>query len=98
MGQGESLLLEADASVNLKMFTDDYWFTPYLIAGIGASMYENKYGAILPLGGGMKLNLFDEGALFITAQYRVGLTTETTNYHFVYGIGIAGTLGGGKDK
>ena len=58
MGQGESLLLEADASVNLKMFTDDYWFTPYLIAGIGASMYENKYGAILPLGGGMKLNLF----------------------------------------
>jgi len=89
----DALLLEADASLNLKMFSDEYWVSPYLIAGVGLSKYKSYYGAILPLGGGVKVNFFDEAALFITTQYRVGLTTETTNYHFMYSIGIAGKLG-----
>jgi len=93
---GENLLLEADASLNLKMFTDDYWVSPYLIAGIGASKYKGYYGAIIPLGGGLKVNFFDEFSLFATAQYRVGVTKETTNYHFLYSFGVAGILNAAK--
>jgi outer membrane protein OmpA-like peptidoglycan-associated protein len=93
----DALLMEADASLNLKMFTEDYWFTPYLIAGIGASKYKNYYGAFIPLGGGFKVNLFDEASLFITQQYRIPVTTETTNYHFLTSIGISGIIGSKKE-
>ena len=87
------LLLEGDAAVNLKMLTDKHWVNPYLIVGIGASKYKNFWGAFMPLGGGIKVNFFNEAAIFITTQYRVPVTTETANYHFVHTIGIAGIIG-----
>ena len=89
----DALLLEADASVNLKMFTEDYWVSPYLSIGIGASKYKAYYGAFIPLGGGVKVNFFDEAAIFIQAQYRVGVTAETSNYHFMYSFGVAPRIG-----
>ena len=90
----DGFLLEADASVNLKMFSENYVFTPYIIAGVGASKYKNYYGAFMPLGGGVKFNLFNEAAIFITAQYRLGITPETTANHFMFSFGIAGLIGG----
>ena len=92
----DQFLLEGDASVNLKMFSDKYIFTPYLNVGVGVSLYDGKFGTFLPLGAGLKLNLFDEAAIFMTSQYRVPVTTETNNYHFTGSIGIAGTIGGKK--
>ncbi len=88
-----SLLMEADASVNLKMFPDNFWFSPYLIAGVGASRYRSTYGAFVPLGGGVKVNFFEEASLFITHQYRIPVTSETNDYHFMTSIGIAGIIG-----
>ncbi len=90
---GNNFLVEADASVQLKMLSDQYMFTPYLSAGIGASKYKSYYGAILPVGAGLKLNLFDEAAVFLNAQYRIPITTETNNYHLFYNIGISGIIG-----
>ncbi len=89
----ESLLMEADASVNLKLFSDAYWVTPYLAAGIGASKYKNYYGAFIPLGLGLKVNFLDEAALFVNTSYRVPVTVETTNYHLMYSFGISGIIG-----
>lgn len=91
--KGDKLLVEVDATVNLKMFSDRYWFTPYLIAGVGASAYREYFGAYIPVGGGLKVNFFDEAALFITTQYRIPVTPETNNYHFMNSIGIASTIG-----
>jgi len=93
---GDAMLLEADASVNLKLLPENYWFTPYAIAGVGGSKYKNYYGAFVPLGIGLKVNLFDEAAFFVSSQYRVPVTTETANYHFVNSIGIAGVIGNKK--
>jgi OmpA-OmpF porin, OOP family len=89
----ESLLIEADASVNLKMFSDAYWVTPYLSAGLGASKYRNYYGAFIPLGIGLKINFLDEAALFVNSSYRVPVTAETANYHLIYSFGISGIIG-----
>jgi hypothetical protein len=91
------LLTEVDASLNFKMFTDQYWFTPYISAGIGGSKFQNYYGAFLPLGGGFKVNLFDEASIFLNAQYRVPVTPETGNYHLFYNIGISGIIGKKKE-
>ena len=96
--QEEKFLLEGDASVNLKMLTDRYVFTPYLIAGVGASLYDGKAGAFIPLGGGIKVNFFDEAALFITSQYRVPVINESNNYHFFNSIGFAGIIGKKKEQ
>ena len=93
-GTTDGLLLEADASLNLKLLSDRYWVSPYLSVGVGASKYKNYYGAIMPLGAGIKVNFFDEAAVFFNTQYRVGVTKETTASHFIYSIGVAGSLGG----
>src|SRR5215203_15310 len=92
----DAMLLEVDASFNFKMLPENYWVTPYLIAGIGGSKYQSSYGAFIPLGGGIKVNFFDEASLFITHQYRVPVTNETNNYHFVTSLGISGVIGNKK--
>jgi OmpA-OmpF porin, OOP family len=74
------------------MLTDRYVFVPYLSAGVGASKYLGYYGAFLPVGTGIQLNVFEEAFLFIDAQYRVRIT-ENTNYHFYYSLGLAGNIG-----
>ncbi|HEX2846532.1 MAG TPA: OmpA family protein [Chitinophagaceae bacterium] len=90
----DKFLLEADASFNFKMVSEKYWVQPYLIAGIGASMYDGSYfGAFIPTGVGMKVNFYDDAHLFVTSQYRVPVTKENSNYHFMYQIGIAGRIG-----
>ena len=92
----DAVLLEADASVHLKLFDESYWFTPYISAGVGASKYKQYYGAIMPLGIGVKLNVFDEVSIFANSQYRIPVTAETANYHLMYSIGVAGLIGKGK--
>jgi OmpA-OmpF porin, OOP family len=87
---GESTLLEVDASGHFKMFPDNVIFNPYLIAGVGVSKYTNVYGAILPLGGGFKLNILEDAELHVQLQYRIPITPEANNYHFQFGFGISG--------
>ncbi len=92
----DNLLLEANLSVNAKMFTDHYWFTPYLTAGMGASKYKGYYAAFLPAGAGLQLNFYDEAYFFINSQYRIPLS-DNAAYHFYHSIGIAGTIGKKKE-
>lgn len=94
---GDKFLFEADASANLKMFSERYIFTPYLIAGIGVSHVSDKFDAFIPLGLGFKANILDEAAIFLNGQYRVPVTTQANNYHFQYGLGFAGLIGKKKE-
>jgi hypothetical protein len=90
---GEDFQFQVDASLNLKMLPENFFFTPYLNVGLGASIYDSKFGAFIPLGAGLKFNLFNEAAIFINSQYRVPVTTSSVGYHFYHGIGIAGIIG-----
>lgn len=90
---GDKFLLEADASANLKVLTERYRFTPYLIAGVGASLYDEKFDAIVPVGTGFKFNLMDEASVFVSGQYRIPVTNNRNDYHFVFNIGFAGLVG-----
>jgi len=89
----ERSLIEADASLNLKLLSDRYWVSPYAIVGAGLSKYGVYYGAFIPVGAGLKVNLSDEAAFFINSQYRIPVTSATTSYHFMHSIGIAGNIG-----
>ncbi|GAA4333443.1 OmpA family protein [Flaviaesturariibacter amylovorans] len=91
---GEKFQVEGDASVNYKFFSDRYFFTPYVSAGVGASYLDGTFDAILPLGIGFKFNFSDEGALFLDGSYRVPVTTNRANgYHVMYGFGYAARVG-----
>ncbi len=86
------LLLEADASLRAKLISNKAFVNPYLQAGFGISKYQGYFGAFIPAGAGMQINLFDEAYLQINAQYRIPVS-ETVNYHFFFGIGLAGKIG-----
>ena len=95
---GDRFLLEGDASLNFKMVSEKYWVQPYLIAGLGAQIYGGShYGAFIPLGTGLKLNLLDDAHLFVTTQYRIPVTRESVEYHFFNQFGIAGRIGEKKE-
>jgi OmpA-OmpF porin, OOP family len=86
-------LLEGDVSLNFKLFSEKYWVTPYASLGAGISKYGPYYGAFIPMGMGLKVNLFDEAHIFFNSQYRIPVTPTTAGYHFMHSIGIAGIIG-----
>lgn len=87
----DEFLLDANATANLKLTTDRYWVSPFITAGLGASKYKGYYGAYIPLGVGIQVNLWDKTYFFFNSQYRVALT-ETASYHLYHGFGIATNL------
>ena len=86
------LLLEGDACIRGKMFSDKYWFVPYLQVGVGVSKYQGYWGTFIPAGVGLQISFFGEAYLLINSQYRIAVT-ETTNYHFLHSIGLVGNIG-----
>jgi hypothetical protein len=91
LGQ-DNLLLEGDVSIKGKLFSNRYWVTPFLQIGTGLSKYREYWGAFVPLGTGLQVNLFDEAFFVFNAQYRIAVT-NTVSDHFFYSIGIAGNIG-----
>jgi OmpA-OmpF porin, OOP family len=88
----DNLLLEIDASLRGKMLSNKYVVSPYFQVGVGASKYKGYFGAFIPAGLGLQVNIFDEAFLLVNAQYRLGIS-PTTSHHFFYGIGLAGVIG-----
>ena len=87
-----NLLLEAVTTANIKLTSDQYWISPYITAGLGASKYKGYYAAFVPAGLGLQVNLFDEAFLLLNTQYRIPIT-ENATYHFYHSFGIAGNIG-----
>jgi hypothetical protein len=88
----ERLLLEADANVNVKLLPDNYAVTPFVTAGVGASLYGVHYGAYIPFGLGLQVRLGDDAFILTGLQYRTGITQFTGN-HLNYSIGFSAPIG-----
>ncbi|MGN6435722.1 MAG: OmpA family protein [Agriterribacter sp.] len=91
-GGNDKLLAELDANINAKLLSDKYWVSPYLTAGIGGSQWNGYWGAYVPLGLGIQVNLLDHAYINLNAQYRVAVTDATTANHLFYSFGVAGSL------
>ncbi|MFY7964023.1 MAG: OmpA family protein [Chitinophagaceae bacterium] len=80
----DKFLLEFDANLNYKLFTDKHVVVPYITTGLGASMFTGTYfGAYYTLGSGLQINLGSESFLHIQYAHNIGITelvTDNMNY------------------
>ena len=84
----ENLLLEAAATANVKLLTDQYWFNPFFTVGVGAAKYKGYYSAFVPAGVGIQVKVVSNTFLLLNSQYRIPVT-ENAAYHFYHSIGFA---------
>ena len=87
----DRFLLELAATANLKLLTDNYFFTPFLTVGIGASQWAGYYSAFTPVGVGLQFKVTDGTFLLLNSQYRIPVT-ENGAYHFYHSLGFAGAI------
>ena len=90
-------LLDANATLNIKLLADSQKLVPYFSFGAGLSSYNRKTGFYIPSGVGIQFNLFNEAYILTNIQYRLALTS-TVNDHFYYSIGIGTNIGKKKIK
>lgn len=85
-------LLDANAMINIKLFTDRHAVVPYFTAGTGFSFYNGKAGYYIPAGAGIQFNLFSEAFIFAGTQARFAIS-PAVNHHFQHSIGIGTSIG-----
>lgn len=93
----KNLLAEADVSIRFRPLATPHKLQPFVTAGLGASKYQNYYGAFIPAGAGVEWNFGKDLYAIVHAQYRAPLT-KTANEHMVFGIGLSGAITGGSQK
>ncbi len=89
----DKLFMAFDAAAQFKLLSEKYWLQPFGSLGVGAHKYRSYWGAFIPIGLGMNLDFFNESKFFFTSQYRVPVTTGSSNYHFFHAVGITGRIG-----
>ncbi len=95
----KKLLIGTQVAANIKLLSENYWVQPYMIAGVGAHMFNfNSFGADLTPGLGIKVNFFDKVHFFMSGQYHVPVTPNTSAYHFNRQIGLAFRIGQKAEK
>ena len=83
----DRLLLEAAATVNLKLLSDRYFLNPFITTGVGASKWKGYYAAFTPVGLGLQFRILDQTFLLLNSQYRIPVTANGA-YHFYHSVGI----------
>ena len=84
-------LLEASATANVKLLTDDYCFTPFITLGAGATKYKSYFSAFIPVGLGLQFKLGSESFIMVNSQYRIPVTDNGV-YNLYHAIGFAQTM------
>jgi OmpA-OmpF porin, OOP family len=92
----DHLLLEAAATGNFKLLSDNYTVSPFITLGVGASKWKGYYSAFAPLGVGIQVKVADGTFLLLNSQYRVALS-ENSAYHFYHSVGFASVVGTKKE-
>ena len=87
----DHFLLEAAATANFKLLSDDYFFTPFLTLGVGASKWKGYFSAFTPVGVGLQFKIADGTFFLVNSQYRIPVT-ENAAYHFYHSIGFASAI------
>ena len=85
---------EFEASLHARLLSNDHLLNPFLSAGAGIGNYgKNVWAGYAPLGGGIQLNMFNEGYLFLQANYRVSFSKTKLDNNMFYSLGFTQSIG-----
>jgi OOP family OmpA-OmpF porin len=87
--QDQDFGVELEPTINIRPYGDNALIAPFLTAGIGGGYYQNKFGAYVPAGVGIQLNLRSVSYVFLQAQYRFSLTDDVMKDNLFYSLGFA---------
>jgi OmpA-OmpF porin, OOP family len=85
--------LELEPTFNLRPFSDASKIAPFLTAGLGGGLYNNKFGAYAPAGVGLQFNFNSITYLLVQAQYKFTLTDKVLGDNLFYSVGFAQSIG-----
>ena len=88
----DALLLEAAATANFKLLTDNYSISPFITIGVGASTWNGYFSAFAPVGLGIQTKIVEGTFMILNSQYRVAVS-EKSAYHFYHSLGFASSVG-----
>lgn len=88
--------LELEPALNVRPFNDGSKLAPFLTAGLGGGLYNNKFGAYVPAGVGLQWNMNSITYMFLQAQYKFTLTDKVLGDNLFYSVGFAQNIG--KEK
>jgi OmpA-OmpF porin, OOP family len=94
----KELGIELEPTLNFRPYGDNSLIAPFLTGGVGAGMYSGKFGAYLPAGLGVQLNLRSTSYVIVQAQYRFALTKDIMKDNVFYSLGVAQSIGKVKEK
>ncbi len=89
---------ELEPTLNFRPYGDNSLIAPFLTAGVGAGRYSGKFGAYLPAGAGVQLNLMSNSYIIVQAQYRFALSKDVIKDNLFYSLGIAQNIKQAKEK
>ncbi|MFN8251282.1 MAG: OmpA family protein [Ferruginibacter sp.] len=88
--------IELEPALNVRPFTDATKLAPFLTAGVGGGIYNDKFGAFVPAGVGLQWNMNSITYLMLQAQYKFTLTDKVLGDNLFYSVGFAQNIG--KEK
>ncbi len=84
---------EFEVSLHPMLLTDNHLLNVFATGGIGIGSYGKKVWApYVPMGGGFQLNMFNDGYLFLQANYRASLAKEKLDNNMFYSLGFTQSL------
>ncbi len=88
--------LELEPTINIRPNTDAARISPFITAGIGGGLYNDKFGGYIPAGLGLQWNMNSITYMFLQAQYKFTLTDKVLGDNLFYSVGFAQNIG--KEK
>jgi OOP family OmpA-OmpF porin len=88
---------ELEASLHVRPYSDNHFFSPFISAGLGGGNYNGKIAPYAPLGIGFQFNLQSITYIFLQANYRLSLSKSNLDNGLFYAFGITENISKPKE-
>ena len=91
--EGQQVGIELEPTLNFRPYGDAALISPFLTAGVGGGYYSGEFGAYIPAGVGIQLNLKSTTYVMLQAAYRFTLSKDDLKDAMFYSLGVAQSIG-----
>jgi OmpA-OmpF porin, OOP family len=84
---------ELEAALHLRPINDNHLLAPFISAGIGTAYFDKTFAPYAPVGVGLQLNMYNEGYIFLQANYRFSFDKNKLDNNTFASLGLTQTIG-----